>query len=80
MKCDYISFHVGVPQNELWELFGEMFFEFCEESGYDKIIRVLGGTLRDFLQVILIIKLPKPYTKPQVILIIFYINNLITVN
>ncbi len=80
MKCDYISFPAGVPQNELWELFGEMFFEFCEESGYDKIIRVLGGTLRDFLQVILIIKLPKPYTKPQVILIIFYINNLITVN
>lgn len=36
--------------NELWEMFGEMFFDFCEESGYDKIIRVLGGTLRDFLQ------------------------------
>ena len=31
-------------------MFGEMFFDFCEESGYDKIIRVLGGTLRDFLQ------------------------------
>ena len=34
----------------MWEMFGEMFFDFCEESGYDKIIRVLGGTLRDFLQ------------------------------
>lgn len=27
-----------------------MFFEFCQESGYDKILQVLGGTTRDFLQ------------------------------
>ena len=31
-------------------MFGETFFEFCEESGYDKILRVLGGTLKDFLE------------------------------
>ena len=40
----------GVPQTEIWEMFGETFFEFCEESGYDKILRVLGATLKDFLQ------------------------------
>ena len=35
---------------ELWELFGQTFFDFCEESGYEQILRVLGGTLSDFLQ------------------------------
>lgn len=28
-----------------------MFFEFCQDSGYDKILQVLGATPRDFLQV-----------------------------
>ncbi len=42
---------IGVSANELWEQLGEMFFDFCEESGYDKIVKVLGKTLRDFLQV-----------------------------
>lgn len=27
-----------------------MFFEFCQESGYDTILRVLGATTKDFLQ------------------------------
>lgn len=27
-----------------------MFFDFCQESGYDKILKVLGATPRDFLQ------------------------------
>lgn len=27
------------------------FFEFCQDSGYDKILQVLGATPRDFLQV-----------------------------
>jgi guanylate cyclase soluble subunit beta len=31
-------------------MFGEKFFEFCEEAGYDKIMQVLGGTLVEFLQ------------------------------
>ena len=35
---------------QIWEMFGEMFFEFCEESGYDSILRLLGGNLVDFLQ------------------------------
>lgn len=28
-----------------------MFFEFCQESGYDTILRVLGSNVREFLQV-----------------------------
>ncbi|KAL8593726.1 hypothetical protein ACOMHN_036270 [Nucella lapillus] len=27
-----------------------MFFDYCKESGYDKILKVLGGTTADFLQ------------------------------
>ena len=27
-----------------------MFFSFCQDAGYDKILKVLGGTPRDFLQ------------------------------
>ncbi|XP_014297499.1 guanylate cyclase soluble subunit beta-1 isoform X1 [Microplitis mediator] len=39
-----------IPANEILELFGRMFFEFCQDSGYDKILEVLGATPRDFLQ------------------------------
>ncbi|CAF4951925.1 unnamed protein product [Pieris macdunnoughi] len=38
------------PANEILELFGMTFFEFCQDSGYDKILQVLGATPRDFLQ------------------------------
>lgn len=31
-------------------MFGKTFFEFCQDSGYDKILQVLGATPRDFLQ------------------------------
>lgn len=31
-------------------MFGRMFFDFCSESGYDKILQVLGATTKDFLQ------------------------------
>ncbi len=41
---------VGLTVNEVWELFGETFLEFCEESGYDRILRVLGGSLKEFLE------------------------------
>ena len=48
----YVIMHVpGRSTDEIWEMFGESFFDFCEESGYDKILRVLGRTLFDFLQV-----------------------------
>ncbi|XP_047121448.1 guanylate cyclase soluble subunit beta-1 [Schistocerca piceifrons] len=39
-----------IPANTILELFGKMFFEFCQDSGYDKILQVLGATPRDFLQ------------------------------
>lgn len=38
------------PANDILEMFGRMFFEFCQESGYDKILQILGATPRDFLQ------------------------------
>ncbi|XP_012216269.1 guanylate cyclase soluble subunit beta-1 [Linepithema humile] len=41
---------LNIPANEILELFGRMFFEFCQDSGYDKILQVLGATPRDFLQ------------------------------
>ncbi|KAJ9595190.1 hypothetical protein L9F63_013514, partial [Diploptera punctata] len=39
-----------IPANAILELFGKTFFEFCQDSGYDKILQVLGATPRDFLQ------------------------------
>ncbi|KAL0273326.1 UNVERIFIED_CONTAM: hypothetical protein PYX00_006019 [Menopon gallinae] len=39
-----------IPADTILELFGRMFFEFCQDSGYDKILQVLGATPRDFLQ------------------------------
>lgn len=42
-----------IPADDILELFGKTFFEFCQDSGYDKILQVLGATPRDFLQVIL---------------------------
>ncbi|XP_056630757.1 guanylate cyclase soluble subunit beta-1 isoform X1 [Diorhabda carinulata] len=38
-----------IPANDILELFGKTFFEFCQDSGYDKILQVLGATPRDFL-------------------------------
>ena len=39
-----------VPASDVLELFGKMFFDYCKESGYDKILQVLGATTTDFLQ------------------------------
>ncbi|ESP02185.1 hypothetical protein LOTGIDRAFT_111502, partial [Lottia gigantea] len=41
---------LNTPAGDILEMFGVMFFQFCEESGYDKILKVLGGTTKDFLQ------------------------------
>lgn len=41
---------LNIPAADILELFGRMFFEFCQESGYDKILKILGATTRDFLQ------------------------------
>lgn len=43
-----------IPADAILELFGKTFFEFCQDSGYDKILQVLGATPRDFLQVIIV--------------------------
>ncbi|XP_071951378.1 guanylate cyclase soluble subunit beta-1-like [Antedon mediterranea] len=39
-----------VDVNDLLEAFGWMFFRFCQESGYEKILMVLGSNTTDFLQ------------------------------
>ncbi|XP_071452602.1 guanylate cyclase soluble subunit beta-1 [Hetaerina americana] len=41
---------LNTPADVILQLFGKMFFEFCQESGYDRILQVLGATPRDFLQ------------------------------
>ncbi|KAH3843075.1 guanylate cyclase soluble subunit beta-1-like [Dreissena polymorpha] len=41
---------LGVPAAVLLEEFGKMFFDFCKESGYTKILKVLGANTREFLQ------------------------------
>lgn len=48
-----MTFFSDIPADDILELFGKTFFEFCQDSGYDKILQVLGATPRDFLQVIL---------------------------
>jgi hypothetical protein len=47
----FSSFSTDIPADAILELFGKTFFEFCQDSGYDKILQVLGATPRDFLQV-----------------------------
>ena len=46
---------LDVPVATILELYGNFFFEFCQESGYDKILAALGSTTKDFLQVTKII-------------------------
>ncbi|CAG0895669.1 unnamed protein product, partial [Darwinula stevensoni] len=41
---------LGVPAAAILEMFGKMFLDFCQDSGYDRILRVLGATTKDFLQ------------------------------
>ncbi|XP_059146235.1 LOW QUALITY PROTEIN: guanylate cyclase soluble subunit beta-1-like [Physella acuta] len=41
---------LNVDAATVLQLFGKMFFEYCVESGYDKILKVLGATTTDFLQ------------------------------
>lgn len=48
MKCFFLF--KEIPANDILELFGKTFFDFCQDSGYDKILEVLGATPRDFLQ------------------------------
>lgn len=38
---------------KILELFGSFFFDFCQEAGYDVILRTLGSSVREFLEVCL---------------------------
>uniref|UniRef100_A0A2K6A0U9 Guanylate cyclase soluble subunit beta-1 n=1 Tax=Mandrillus leucophaeus TaxID=9568 RepID=A0A2K6A0U9_MANLE len=42
---------LNLNAGEILQMFGKMFFVFCQESGYDTILRVLGSNVREFLQV-----------------------------
>uniref|UniRef100_A0A6Q2YUN7 Guanylate cyclase soluble subunit beta-1 n=1 Tax=Esox lucius TaxID=8010 RepID=A0A6Q2YUN7_ESOLU len=45
-----ISVATCIDAGCILQMFGKMFFEFCQESGYDTILRVLGSNVREFLQ------------------------------
>ena len=45
---DILAFQ-GLPLDAILEKFGEHFFQYCVQSGYDRILRVLGRNLREFL-------------------------------
>lgn len=49
MSLTISLFLTGIEASKILELFGEWFLDFCQESGYDRILQVLGGTLRDFI-------------------------------
>uniref|UniRef100_A0A7M4E8Y6 guanylate cyclase n=1 Tax=Crocodylus porosus TaxID=8502 RepID=A0A7M4E8Y6_CROPO len=41
---------LGVPSDMVLKQFGEYFFEFCKRSGYDHMLRTLGGNLYEFIE------------------------------
>ena len=44
-----LLFSTGIEASKILELFGEWFIDFCQESGWDRVLQVIAGTLRDFL-------------------------------
>ncbi len=40
----------GVKPDVVLRQFGEYFFEFCKRSGYDRMLRTLGGDLFEFTE------------------------------
>lgn len=46
-----LTYKTDLNAGEILQMFGKMFFVFCQESGYDTILRVLGSNVREFLQV-----------------------------
>ncbi|GAA6089635.1 guanylate cyclase soluble subunit beta-1, partial [Tachysurus ichikawai] len=46
----WFLFQSEIDAGDILQMFGKMFFEFCQESGYDTILRVLGSNVREFLQ------------------------------
>ncbi|XP_013400601.1 guanylate cyclase soluble subunit beta-2 [Lingula anatina] len=45
-----VSQVLDVPLEAVLELFGEYFFEYCLDNGYDKMLRTLGEDLPSFIQ------------------------------
>ncbi|KAJ6669299.1 hypothetical protein lerEdw1_008108 [Lerista edwardsae] len=41
---------LDVPPDMVLKQFGEYFFEFCKRSGYDHMLRTLGGNLYEFIE------------------------------
>uniref|UniRef100_A0A8C3UKM6 guanylate cyclase n=1 Tax=Catharus ustulatus TaxID=91951 RepID=A0A8C3UKM6_CATUS len=41
---------LGVPADLVLREFGKYFFEFCKRSGYDHMLRTLGGNLYEFIE------------------------------
>ncbi|XP_077340614.1 guanylate cyclase soluble subunit beta-2-like [Lithobates pipiens] len=41
---------LNVSEEEVLKLFGEYFFSFCKQSGYDRMLRTLGGNLTEFIE------------------------------
>uniref|UniRef100_F7FK82 guanylate cyclase n=1 Tax=Monodelphis domestica TaxID=13616 RepID=F7FK82_MONDO len=41
---------LGVSLEAILKMFGEYFFKFCKMSGYDRMLRTLGGNLMEFIE------------------------------
>ncbi|KAM8784448.1 guanylate cyclase soluble subunit beta-2-like [Rhynchonycteris naso] len=41
---------LDVSMEAILKLFGEYFFKFCKKSGYDRMLRTLGGNLTEFIE------------------------------
>ncbi|KAG8585103.1 hypothetical protein GDO81_004894 [Engystomops pustulosus] len=41
---------LSVSEEEVLRLFGAYFFSFCKQSGYDRMLRTLGGNLTEFIE------------------------------
>ncbi|XP_039770946.1 guanylate cyclase soluble subunit beta-2-like [Ornithorhynchus anatinus] len=41
---------LGISKEAILKLFGEHFFKFCKMSGYDRMLRTLGGNLMEFIE------------------------------
>ncbi|XP_075054064.1 guanylate cyclase soluble subunit beta-2-like isoform X2 [Mixophyes fleayi] len=41
---------LNVSEEEVLKLFGAYFFSFCKKSGYDRMLRTLGGNLMEFIE------------------------------
>lgn len=46
----WFFFLPGISADTVLREFGEYFFEFCKRSGYDHMLRTLGGNLYEFIE------------------------------